>query len=293
MSYFHEHNVYCGDSLNNPAHFAMVELGLLVRTGDVCHSGYDSSYVGWYQPVVLGGDIVLTVQERITKKLNELTVDTFVLDTVEYSYASVYSEILSVYTLLYDPVVGFYSRNGDSGEYRQYCMDCYCKDKWIVCTKTVWEIFSVMPYDWRNRLMLEIQALRLDCRKDYRPILSLIHARYRALEEVCEDDDWARYITTMVRGGFILEKIMVVSSDTYLPVLRHPTLQKQQNYIDKCIMDSEPLMLYQLVKSKITSRSNCHAFAKRLRKFLINTFAERKNYKADHSGILRITSLNL
>ena len=141
--------------------------------------------------------------------------------------------------------------------------------------------------------MLELQALRLDCRKDYRSILSLIHARYRALEEVCEDDDWARYITTMVRGGFILEKIMVVSSDTYLPVMRHPTLQKQQNYIDTCIMDNKPLMLYQLVKSKITSRSNCHAFAKRLRKFLINAFAERKNYKADHSGILRITSLNL
>ena len=293
MSHYHEHNVYCGDSLNNPAHFAMVELGLLVRTGDVCYTGYDSSYVGWYQPVVLGGDIVLTLEERIAKKLNELEVDSFVLDTVEYSYASVYSEILSVYTLLYDPVVGLCSRNGDSEEYRQYCMDCYCKDKWIVCTKTVWEIFSVMPYDWRHRLMLELQALRLDCRKDYRSILSLIHARYRAIEEVCEDDDWARYITTMVRGGFILEKIMVVSSDTYLPVLRHPTLQKQQNYIDTCIMDNKPLMLYQLVKSEITSRSDCHAFAKRLRKFLINAFAERKNYKADHSGILRITSLNL
>ena len=293
MSYFHEHNVYSGDSLNNPAHFAMVELGLLVRTGDVCYTGYDSSYVGWYQPVVLGGDIVLTLQERIAKKLNELEVDTFVLDTVEYSYASVYSEILSVYTLLYDRDVGFYSPNGDSGEYRQYCMDCYCKDKWIVCTKTVWEIFSVMPYDWRHKLMLELQALRLDCRSDYRPVLSLIHARYRALEEVNEDDDWAKYITTMVRGGFILEKIMVVSSDTYLPVLRHPTLKKQQNYIDDCIMNNKPSMLYQLVKSKISSRSNCHGFAKQLRKFLINAFFERKNYKADHSGILRITSLNL
>lgn len=293
MGQFRECNVYSGDNLNNPAHFAMVELGLVVPTGDVYYTGCDCSYVGWYHPVVLGGDVVLTLQETIAKKLSELKVDGFILDTVEYSYANVFSEILRVYTLLYDPVVGFCSRNGDSGQYRQYLMDCFSKDKWIICTKTVWEIFSVMPYDWRHKLMLELQALRLDCRRDYRPVLSLIHARYRALEEVSEDDDWAKYITTMVRGGFILEKIMVVSSDTYLPVLRHPTLQKQQNYIDECIMNNKPLMLYQLVKSKISSRSNCHAFAKQLRKFLINAFFERKNYKADHSGILRITSLNL